>query len=123
LIKKKFTPKKLFRKNYFQQSPTNTLNLNKALFAETKNSLTKRASYTRNIVQLTFSTFLFVYGSISWVGNSQVLLVDVNSRRSLLTEIFSLTFNNTVINHSLYNPSETLSTVLSELVVYFNILM
>ncbi len=123
MIKKKFTPKKLFRKNYFQQSPTNTLNLNKALFAETKNSLTKRASYTRNIVQLTFSTFLFVYGSISWVGNSQVLLVDVNSRRSLLTEIFSLTFNNTVINHSLYNPSETLSTVLSELVVYFNILM
>lgn len=123
LIKQRLTLKKKIRKNYFQQSPTNILNLNKALFAETKNSLTNRVSYIRNIVKLIFSTFLFVYVSISCVGNSQVLLVDVDSRRSVLIEIFSLAFNNTIVNHHLYNSSETLSTVLSELVVYFNILM
>jgi hypothetical protein len=123
LIKQKLTSKKKFRRNYFQQSPTNTVNLNKALFLETKNSLTNRTSYIRNVVKLIFSTFLFIYVSISWVGNSQVLLVDLDSRRSVLIEIFSLAFNNTIINHHLYNSSETLSTVLSELVVYFNILM
>jgi len=123
LIKQKFTPKKKFRRNYLQQPQTNTLNLNKALFSETKNSLTNRASCIKNVVKLIFSTFLFIYVSISWVGNSQVLLVDLDSRRSVLIEIFSLAFNNTVINHHLYNSSETLSTVLSELVVYFNILM
>jgi len=115
--------KKQFKRNYFQKSLNNTPYLDITTLTTEENSLSVKTNYKKSIGQLFLCTSVLVLICTSLFENSQTLLVDVDSRRSVLVEIFNLVFNNTVVTSTPYNSSEMLVTVLPELVLYFNILM